>query len=69
MSGTVVRKLMTVGATWLVSQGVLAPGDQSQFTQIMSGVALGIAALAWDWWKNKGHAKLQAQVAKIGGGK
>lgn len=62
MLASLVRKGMMTLATYLVTANLLQDGDKASFVNIGAGIVIGGAALAWDWWKNVGHAKLLAKV-------
>lgn len=65
MAASVIRKAMMSFATYLVTAGLITSSDSSNFVNIASGIVIGGGALAWDWWKNKGHAALQAKVDQM----
>lgn len=65
MLASVARKAMFGAATYLTAKGVLASGDQSQFVNVGVGIALRVASLVWDWYKNTAHAALKQKIETL----
>lgn len=59
LAGSVVRWLLTAVGAWLVSKNIVSESD---FNQVVIGIAAGGAALAWSFW-NKYKQRLLLLLA------
>ena len=55
LAGSVVRWLLTAVGAWLVSKNIVSESD---FNQVVVGIAAGGAALAWSFWNKYKHRLL-----------
>ena len=53
---SVLRSLLTVGGTWLVSHGVMTDTDWTT----VAGAILAVAPIAWGWYAHSKKGKLAA---------
>lgn len=65
MANFLAKKIAAYLAATLVTLGALHPGsDETQFTTLLTGIIVGLAAFVWSWWNDRGKQKVLAALAK-----
>lgn len=53
--GSTVRHAIASGGAVLAAHGLLANAQQASFTEIGTGVVMGLAAWGWSLWQKRGQ--------------
>lgn len=60
-----LEKIGMAAGTALVAKGLLAPGQLGGFDQIFVGFIIGVASVAWAWYRANGAALVEAELKKM----
>jgi hypothetical protein len=63
IEGLAFRHILGWSAGLLAGAGLLAPGDEANYTKIGLGIFGGVSALVLSWWNKKGRLLVEAKLA------